>query len=1214
MKLFTLFAIFAVLTIGLFSHAVTAQSAQPAEAFDLKGDGFPQTKGKLNREKGVLGGDLSELITAATYPMSLPGAVLEDMSTGTTQLIGASSDDGNSAVANIGFEFWFDGVRATQFGANANGFIRVGGVTSGSSFGNDLDTTTNAPKIAPYWDDLCTGTNGKVHFKTIGSAPNRKLIVEWQNMQITRGAGCSGVGTGTFQVWLFESEGTANKGAVQFVYGALPAPNFAVDGGYSVGLQSGAATNFAAVTTSSNTVSYVAANDVQANAVAAGTSYLFTPNIPLAPSGLTFAPVTPTTIQLNWTDNAINEFGYVIYRSTDGTNFSFLAQTAAGATTFTDTSLSPSTTYFYRVYAVTEGALSATFISGSQATAAPGASSCVVPGGLWSAPATWGGTLPTAGDAVTIPTGCTVTIDTAAVAFSVFINTGGVLQYEATTARSLSVGSNVILSAGAVFQSAASGTQTGHTLNVAGGITTDGTLDFSTNADTAGATIVFSASATNSLFQGGGPTTDVRAITVARGAQATTVELTTTNFTVRGVTTDVAGYLTLTSGTFKISGTFTMTNRTFPTATYVTPLASGFWLNNPNYTVAGQAGGTTSAINGLLRLTTGTFNIGVTAADGLAGATGATYIIEGGTMNATGRFSPQGSVTYTQTGGTINVGTLGNTVSNFGSFELFGSTSVSNFNGGTINLINAATVGTLVDFRVNGALIGGAQSNATPTVLNVGTAATATNFNFRLSGHTPSIVIDNTANNKTATFIAQTQVHGNVTVNPGTTYAINGTFNIIHADPGFIRTFTNNGTITGNLAGSRFYFLGVSAGSGHIYTGSGIAGTVAAPLLSLDFDSFAGVDLSGAANNIITSRVIMFSGNVTGSGKITLGVGGVSTGIVQVGNTTTPSNAGVFDAPFTFNLGTGGQTNSYLRTTTSYTTGGEINPARLLTSMSVDNNVSSLNIAGGNITITGAMTLTNGVVFTGNDNILIHDGAATRTNGFVDGNLGRDFAAPGAYTYFVGQGAFTPVLANVTAVTSAGRLTARSFNGTLTGFNPPTSLSRNWSLAEFGDLTADLSFTYDIDANDVSGNEADYRTYRRNAALVTTNLCPGGPCVNVGTNTLGPVTGVTDFDGRWTGAENQIVVAANASISGRVMTSNGNGIRNAVVSLSGGTLTQPVIVQTGPFGSYSFENLQVGQTYFLQVSAKRFRFSSPTRVITLQDNLEDMNFIANPQE
>jgi hypothetical protein len=279
MKLFTLFAVFAIFTIGLFSHAVTAQSAQPAEAVDLKGDRFPQSKGKLNREKNVLGGDLSELITATTYPMTLPGAVLEDMSTGTTTLIAAGSDDGNSVTVNIGFEFWFDGVRATQFGANANGFMKLGTAPTGSSFTNSLASTTNAPKIMPFWDDLCTGTNGKVHFKTIGSAPNRKLIVEWQNMQITRGAGCSGVGTGTFQAWLFESAGTTNQGAVQFVYGALPA-TAAVDAGYSVGLQSGAATNFASVTTSSNTVSYAAANDAQTNAIAAGTSYLFTVNVP----------------------------------------------------------------------------------------------------------------------------------------------------------------------------------------------------------------------------------------------------------------------------------------------------------------------------------------------------------------------------------------------------------------------------------------------------------------------------------------------------------------------------------------------------------------------------------------------------------------------------------------------------------------------------------------------------------------------------------------------------------------------------------------------------------------------------------------------------------------------------------------------------------------------------------------------------------------------
>ena len=40
---------------------------------------------------------------------------------------------------------------------------------------------------------------------------------------------------------------------------------------------------------------------------------------------------------LNWTDNATNEVGNVIYRSTDGINFTFVTQTAANATSQNDT-------------------------------------------------------------------------------------------------------------------------------------------------------------------------------------------------------------------------------------------------------------------------------------------------------------------------------------------------------------------------------------------------------------------------------------------------------------------------------------------------------------------------------------------------------------------------------------------------------------------------------------------------------------------------------------------------------------------------------------------------------------------------------------------------------------------------------------------------------------------------------------------------------------
>ena len=57
----------------------------------------------------------------------------------------------------------------------------------------------------------------------------------------------------------------------------------------------------------------------------------------------------------------------------------------------------------------------------------------------------------------------------------------------------------------------------------------------------AGAGITFTGAA-NNTFSGAGATTDVRAITLNKGAAiANTLELTTTNFTVRGVNTDGPG-------------------------------------------------------------------------------------------------------------------------------------------------------------------------------------------------------------------------------------------------------------------------------------------------------------------------------------------------------------------------------------------------------------------------------------------------------------------------------------------------------------------------------------------------------------------------------------------------------------------------------------------------------------------------------------------------
>lgn len=88
--------------------------------------------------------------------------------------------------------------------------------------------------------------------------------------------------------------------------------------------------------------------------------------------------------------------------------------------------------------------------------------------------------------------------------------------------------------------------------------------------------------------------------------------------------------------------------------------------------------------------------------------------------------------------------------------------------------------------------------------------------------------------------------------------------------------------------------------------------------------------------------------------------------------------------------------------------------------------------------------------------------------------------------------------------------------------------------------------------------------------------------------------------------------AANASVSGRVLTASGNGIRNAIVSLT--SFNGDVqITQTGAFGYYRFSEVPVGETYILTVTSKRFTFSQATIIITVNDEVADANFVADPQ-
>jgi subtilisin family serine protease len=72
---------------------------------------------------------------------------------------------------------------------------------------------------------------------------------------------------------------------------------------------------------------------------------------PGAPTNLTATAVSPSRINLVWTDNAVNEIGFKIDRSTDGTNFSQVGVVGPNTTTFANMNLLSSTLFFYRVRA-----------------------------------------------------------------------------------------------------------------------------------------------------------------------------------------------------------------------------------------------------------------------------------------------------------------------------------------------------------------------------------------------------------------------------------------------------------------------------------------------------------------------------------------------------------------------------------------------------------------------------------------------------------------------------------------------------------------------------------------------------------------------------------------------------------------------------------------------------------------------------------------------
>lgn len=173
-------------------------------------------------------------------------------------------------------------------------------------------------------------------FTTTGTGNNRRIVVSWTDNSITET---------DFQVQrstngtTWTTVGTLAQPLVGNTHGtrSFTDPSSTVNTGYRYRV------------VARNTVGYGGAFP---SLTVQSISDVATANAPAAPTALAAGVLSTPGARLTWTDNATNETGYVVQRSTDGTTWTQVGTGAANLRAFNDTTVTVGTTYSYRVGAV----------------------------------------------------------------------------------------------------------------------------------------------------------------------------------------------------------------------------------------------------------------------------------------------------------------------------------------------------------------------------------------------------------------------------------------------------------------------------------------------------------------------------------------------------------------------------------------------------------------------------------------------------------------------------------------------------------------------------------------------------------------------------------------------------------------------------------------------------------------------------------------------
>ncbi len=716
----------------------------------------------------------------------------------------------------------------------------------------------------------------------------------------------------------------------------------------------------------------------------------------------------------------------------------------------------------------------------------------------------------------------------------------GIFRLQGTTARALSVDTDVKVDAGATFDVLNNAALT-HNVTVGGSLTNNGTLNF--NAGTGKAALTFTGSLNTSLTGPTGVATTLATLVVNKGAGRSATLLVDVAGT---LTTPTNSWLTLTNGTLRYAkgtGTLTIHDAASP---YLITDNAGLTVDAPgaNVTIA-TAVSTASDVRlaGEIRVLQGTLSVGTnstTAGNDLEYASAGAptlRVAAGGTLNVNGQIrrtvnNLDGSLRYDQSGGTVDIAGVGaNALLNNerGLFEVQGPSSIFRMTGGTLSLhrSNQKAPITTADLYLvpDSTVVTAGTVRLGNTAAGVGNVVISVNSKAALY----DLIVESAANNtntNTGLLAAPYPLNlkGSLTIaavgtpNANTYFNANGIAVNIDQNLYNYNSSTSTSLVPGAGAGG---FLPFTAAQTTTFTGKG-------PALQQLVSATANLTSFGALvlSNAQTSGTLQLGGNARVAGVLTLTKGTLN----DNGNTITAIGQ-VLNSAVHSSTGTG-----------SLTLGGTTNQAVGGNGLGQFGNLTLNNAAGATTTtnqeITKVLALNNGVLFIGSNLLHLSNPAAAavtttatldnahciRTNGIVaDLGVRKSYPAGASnFTFPLGAAVitkYTPVQLNVTGSSAAGTITVQPIGiphpSTTSG--AATELSYYWKVGSTGLTSPTVTQVFTYVASDVNGTEANYRLGR----FLNGQWTPLGGIagtVNATSHTL-TNTGVSYIDGDYTGGE-----------------------------------------------------------------------------------------------